>query len=68
MNPHVEPTAAGEGLQQHEEADRECTALWRASGGGCQWFQVSGDGDTAASLYDHNNRYRELVLYHIVQY
>lgn len=38
---HVEPWATGEGLQQHEEADRECTALWCARGGGCKWFQVS---------------------------
>ena len=38
---HVEPGAAGEGLQQHEEADRECKALRRACGGGRQWFQVS---------------------------
>lgn len=42
LYPHVEPGAAGEGLQQHEEADRECTALRRAGGGGRQCFQVSG--------------------------
>lgn len=38
---HIEPGAPGEGLQQHEEADRECKALWRACGGCCQRFQVS---------------------------
>lgn len=36
-----EPGAAGKGLQQHEEADWERSALWRASGGGCKCFQVS---------------------------
>ena len=42
---HVEPWATGEGLQQHEEANRECTALWRARGGGCKQFQVSDQID-----------------------
>lgn len=34
----AEPGAAGERLQQPEEADRECAALWRTGGGGCQRF------------------------------
>lgn len=40
---HIEPGASGEGLQQHEEADRECTALRCPCGGGCQCFQVGDD-------------------------
>lgn len=35
---HTEPGAAGERLQQHEEADRERTALWRTGGGGRERF------------------------------
>lgn len=35
---HAEPAAAGERVQQHEEADPECAALWRTGGGGCERF------------------------------
>lgn len=38
---YVELQSAGEGLQQHEEADRKCKALWCACGGSSECFQVS---------------------------
>lgn len=54
-----EPGAAGEGLQQHEEADRERSALWRAGGGGCQRFQVS---DATAREEEESKRMNRITF------